>query len=488
MKKIILHFVPAILCLVSCLWGYGQKKPEKKHNIKVKVDYTLNKPGDTLTLYFKPHESIKFLQMAIVDQNGICSFDMEQEFEFGSISIEKYKAHKKNDHRMIANQLYWEKGDEIMLKVEDNQLLNDYESNALFTGPGSEKYNLQYAIRKELRKIYDEALTTETKKWTDTDSLQYLETKEYRLISVLNTKKEMITAVVYDVLKTDILMSRYEPIIENLTYLKLNNAKESAEKRKELLDSIHRLLLPVKQFPVVAEAMAASQKFQKFIGGLFYVTALLKNNKPILKESIVEVSNHFSGIQKESILISLLQQYGITSDQKEFPLLKNTVKTFPYNLLLEKFLQQTCRNLAGYTFLDTSGYKVDLKKYRGKYLLIDFWYIGCGGCLRYYQNTLSHIEEEFKDDPRFAVVSISADRDFNRWKKSIPLNRYTNERVINLNTGPLAYRHKFAEDIGIDIYPFVLLVDPNGNILEYNNITLRTTTELLRNTLNKYLN
>ncbi|MGE8426304.1 MAG: TlpA family protein disulfide reductase [Sphingobacterium sp.] len=488
MKKKKIYIATSILCFVQCLCGYGQNKPEKKHSIKVKVDYTLNKPGDTLTLYFKPHESIKVLQMAIVDQNGICSFDLEQEFAFGSISVEKYKAHKKNDNKMIANQLYWEKGDEIMLKVKDNQLLNDYESNALFTGPGSAKYNLQYALRKELRKIYEKALTTETKKWTASDSLKYLEQMEYRLISVLNTEKQKITPFVYDVLKTDILMIRYEPQIENLTYLKFKNAQKSSEKRQHLLDSIHRMLLPVQQFPVAAEAMAGSQKFQKLTGALFYVTALLNNNKPILKESIDEVSKYFSGIQKESILISLSQQYGLTSDQKELHLLKNTVKTLPYKLLLEKFLQQTFRNVAGYTFLDTSGNKVDLKKYRGKYLLIDFWYIGCGGCMRYYQNTLSRIEEEFKGDPRFTVVSISADRDFNRWKKSIPLNRYTNEHVINVNTGPLAYRHKFAEDIGIDIYPFVLLVDPNGNILEYNNISLRTTTELLRKTLNKYLN
>lgn len=488
MKKIIIYIVTAILCLAHCLCGYGQNKLVKKYSIKVKVDYALNKPGDTLTLYFKPHESIKLLQMAIVDQNGICSFDMEQEFAFGSISIEKYKAHKKNDNKMIANQLYWEKGDEIMLKVKDNELLNDYESNAFFTGPGSAKYNLQYALRKELRKIYEEALTTETKKWTAADSLQYLKQMEYRLISVLNTGKQKITPFVYDVLKTDILMIRYEPKIENLTYLRFENAKKNPENRQQLIDSIHRMLLPVKQFPVAAEAMAASQKFQKSTGAIFYITTLLRNNKPILKESIDEVSNHFSGILKESILLSLLKRYGLTSDQKELPILKNTVKTFPYKLLLEKFLQQNFRNIAGYTFLDTSGNNVDLKKYRGKYLLIDFWYIGCGGCLRYYQNTLSHIEEEFKDDPRFAVISISADRDFDRWKKSIPLNRYTNEHVINLNTGPLAYRHKFAEDVGFNIYPFVILVDPKGNIVECNTNAISTTTELLRKTMNKYLN
>ncbi|MGJ1435672.1 TlpA family protein disulfide reductase [Sphingobacterium siyangense] len=484
MKKIYVYL--SWICLSLYLTnGFAQNSEHQKYKVNIKVNYPLNKPGDSLTMFFYPHESVRLQQIAVVDKNGFCSFDLEQEYPFGFFTIDKFKVHKHNDNRGLVYQVYWEKGDNIFIHIKDNPTINDYETGTVFSGQGAEKYTLQYKLRKELNSIYEEV---QTKNLISTDSLKYIEQLEARLTKVLNASKNRIAPFIYDVIKTDILMTRYESKIENLTYFKLEYAKGSKIRRMQLTDSIHKMFTTIKQFPVSAEGMAASKVFQKSIGGLYFATALLNNNPPDLTASLDNLDAYFPGIQKESILISFLQKAGFTKDQKELYRIKKTESTFPYNRLFDRFLQLNDRNVLGYTFLDTLGNKVDLRKYAGKYLLIDFWYIGCGGCGVYYLNTLSKIEEEFKNDDRFAVVSISSDPNFNKWKKSIPLNRYTNEQVINLNTGPAGFRHKFAEEIGINIYPFVLLVDPKGNIIEYNTNSIRTTTELLRKTLNKYLN
>ncbi|MCS4165173.1 thioredoxin-like domain-containing protein [Sphingobacterium sp. BIGb0116] len=484
MKKTLLYLIATLFLSLFIILGFAQNISAKKYRIKLKIDYELNQPGDSVTLLFNPQEALTMQQIAIVDSSGICSFDLEQEFPFGKFSIEKFKKHKRNDHRMIVYKLYWEAGDDITFKIKDNLIVNDYSTNLIISGPGAEKYKLQYSLRKELETIYQEA---QTKNSVSADSLKYLEQLEYQLYSVLNKSKDKINPFLYDVLKTDILMVRYDPIIDNYISFRLGYAKESPEKRNQHIDTIHKVLTNIKKFPVSDSAIAASGRFQRAFGELFYSTALLKNNPPDLKTSLREIVHYFPGVQKESGLLSLLKQYGLTKNQTELVEIKKSVKTFPYNAILNKLLVQKRRNVYGYTFMDTSRNLIDLNQYKGKYLLIDFWYTGCGACAVYYQNTLSKIEEEFKDHSKFAAVSISADRDFNKWLKSIPINRYTNTDAINLNTGLLGNKHQFAEDIGQWKYPFIILVDPDGNIVEYDTNSISTTKELLRETLKKYL-
>jgi len=484
MKKTLLYFITTLILSLYIILGFAQNNSNEKYRIKLKVDYELNQPGDSLTLLFYPQEALTLQQIGIVDSSGMCSFDVGQEFPFGKFSIEKFKKHKRNDNRMIVYKLYWEAGDDITIKIKDNSIINDYSTNLNISGRGAEKYMLQNKLRQELESIYEEA---QTKNIVSADSLKYLNQLEHRLCSVLDNAKNRISPFLYDVLKTDILMVRYDPIIDNYLSFRLDYAKESPDKRNQHINSIHKLLTQIKKFPVSDKAMAASGRFQRAFGELFFATALLRNNPPDLKASLSEIVHYFPGVQKESGMLSLLKQYGLTKNQTELAEIKKSVMTFPYNAILNKLLVQKRRNVYGYTFMDTSRNLIDLEKYKGKYLLIDFWYTGCGGCAVYYQNALSKIEEEFKDHPKFAVVSISADRDFEKWIKSIPINRYTNTHAINLNTGLLGNKHKFSEDIGQWKYPFIILVDPNGNIVEYDTNSIRTTKELLRETLKKYL-
>lgn len=483
MKKTILYSIATLFLCLPMILGFAQNN-SKKYRIKLKVDYELNQPGDSVTLTFFPHGTLKFRKIAIVDKEGSCTFDLEQEFSFGQITIENFKKHARNDHRLLVRDLYWEAGDDITIKIKGSQILNDYESKTIFSGSGAEKYTLQYKLRQELAAIYREA---GTKLSIATDSLKYLEQLEHRLCSVIDNAKNSLSPFLYEVLKTDFFMVRHEPIIDNYIYFQLDYAKGSPEKRNHHIHTIHNVLSQIKKFPVSDSAMAASRRFQWAFGELFFATAILKNNPPDLKTSLNEIGQYFPGVQKESGLLSLLREYGLTKNQKELPEIKKIVKTYPYNKILSKLLVQKGRNVYGYSFMDTSRNLIDLEQFKGKYLLIDFWFTGCGGCATYYQNTLSKIEEEFKDHPKFAVVSISADRDFNKWVKSIPINRYTNTHAINLNTGLLGNKHQFAQAIGQWKYPFIILVDPDGNIVEYDTNSIRTTKELLRKTLLKYL-
>ncbi|MOA40901.1 hypothetical protein D3C78_1628180 [compost metagenome] len=67
------------------------------------------------------------------------------------------------------------------------------------------------------------------------------------------------------------------------------------------------------------------------------------------------------------------------------------------------------------------------------------------------------------------------------------MDLYTNSYAINLNAGPIGNNHKFYQDFGIFKNPLIILVDPDGNIIEFDTENIRTTKELLSATLKKYI-
>lgn len=488
MKKIL--FVLTILTLVFFSKENGwAETSQKTYHINIKVKFDLNKPGDTLALTFWPHFAIKLQQLSQVDSNGVCSFDMEQQFPFGTFSVEKFKAHSRNDHNRLIERVYWEAGDDLIVYIKKNAIINDYENCTTFSGKGSTKYTVQYKIRKEQQTIYDEQII-KTKSYDDpfTDTIPDMKPVEDRLISVLNQGRSAVSPFIYDILKTDIQFFSYVPAVEHLKLLLPSKyQKLPQDKREQLILFLKKHVLPLKKMNASQAAVAASSMFQHTYGNLYYAIALLKNNSPDLISTIEEVNSNLKGLQRQSIILSLIKTFGLIRQQKEVELLQKSVKAYPYNIVLNKLLQQTSINLFDYTFIDTSGQNVALRKFKGKFLLIDFWYSGCGGCASYYKNVVSKIEEEFKNESKFAIVSISSDTKFDKWVKSIPLNRYTNKDAINLNTGPLGDKHKFCEEIGQQVFPFALLVDPKGNIIEYNTTEIKHSQKLLSATIRKYL-
>jgi peroxiredoxin len=122
-----------------------------------------------------------------------------------------------------------------------------------------------------------------------------------------------------------------------------------------------------------------------------------------------------------------------------------------------------------FAFTDTAGNVVHLADLKGKLLLIDIWYTGCGGCAGFYQHVLSRVESLFKDSKALAFVSISADRDATVWKKSIYSGRYSSAAVVNLYTNGIGYYHELFTYYNLFAFPTTFLLDANGKMLRFFN-------------------
>jgi thiol-disulfide isomerase/thioredoxin len=117
---------------------------------------------------------------------------------------------------------------------------------------------------------------------------------------------------------------------------------------------------------------------------------------------------------------------------------------------------------------DLEGKAYDLTQLDGKAVVVSFWITGCRFCMRYYQNTLKEVYEQWSDRDEVVFVSVNADPNPRNWKESVASELYSHPEMIQLHqdagSGILA-------DLRISTFPQKLLITPDQKIL------LLTTTQ-----------
>lgn len=113
-----------------------------------------------------------------------------------------------------------------------------------------------------------------------------------------------------------------------------------------------------------------------------------------------------------------------------------------------------------FSLADSSGTIHRLSDYKGKVVVMDFWYTGCGNC-RAIQPNLRKVERDFLGKP-VVFLSINVDKDRSKWVKSVRTGNYTSEYTVNLYTGGAGVNGEVVKHYGITGYPTVLLLNSKG--------------------------
>jgi len=113
---------------------------------------------------------------------------------------------------------------------------------------------------------------------------------------------------------------------------------------------------------------------------------------------------------------------------------------------------------------DTLGIYHALRDYRGKILVIDFWYNGCYGCIQLAKQ-MHPIIQEFSQNNDVKFLAISIDKTRKSWLSGIRQGLYTSPGQINLYTEGLGHEHPMIRHYNFTTYPQLIIVDRKGNII-----------------------
>lgn len=105
--------------------------------------------------------------------------------------------------------------------------------------------------------------------------------------------------------------------------------------------------------------------------------------------------------------------------------------------------------------------KMSLSDLRGKVVLLDFWASWCGPCRR-ENPTVVALYEKYKDKG-FTVMSVSLDKDGEKWKQAIEQDKLSwPYHVSDLK----AWSSEAAKKYQVKGIPFTVLIDKEGKIID----------------------
>ena len=455
--------------------------------ISGRIDTTLMKEYATNELVIKSRYTANFYSRSeqittIITREGFFKIRFKPENQFVYLSFELlYKGNDSGKLGLYANisqySRPWLQEQNEMYLFENGDIINftlGTKGNILFKGKGSEKLNCQfqmYMIEPLSAGFVYRAVDYNNngemlKKLILQDSLIDLGIKQR--ITILNSYKKQLDIITYKLLYLD--------AIGSATYIPLSNITGNCylfPEEVNHLQKYYNIYLKKNQLPLIdsnyiaESAYYADMLFEKEFN---YFRLNSKNKFYSKGDSFKEIYNqlklHYSGKLRDKLLYICFEKLNKYYSNESLPFVEDALKIMKneiYITLLKKFAEKE-DHLYPFELPDDKGYQHKLSDFRGKVLIIDFWFTGCSACA--ILNTfMTPIISKFKNNRNVQFISICVDQNKNMWLNSLNTGKYTTKNELNLYTNSLGQQHPMIQFHNLIGFPRQLIIGKKGEII-----------------------
>jgi thiol-disulfide isomerase/thioredoxin len=353
-----------------------------------------------------------------------------------------------SSYHQPTRSLYAEEGAEEYYGKYINQYLLH------FTGKGSAKYSWQFIEKRN--------------KYLDKNGL----------LNLLEEYKQHISSTSYDIFRANILGYYYWGELRGIS-----SKVKSARAKTEPFDSVD-IVKQLKRFDSVKfqeKTISYSYKYQEYLLDKYTFDAVLYMKKdPLYVFNKIQQSKTVE--LKDKLMLTYVVSKFITPISGLVPLALKRIKNPEYREIVLEYnnILKPGALAANFSLPDVNGNLVSLNEFKGKVVLMDFWYTGCPGCILYYQHVLKAVEDKFKDNKDVVFITISIDKNVEKWGKGIQTSSdaknteiYTSGHAINLWTNGMGADHPVIADYKVASYPRPILIDRDGKIFSSDDKELR---------------
>jgi thiol-disulfide isomerase/thioredoxin len=296
-------------------------------------------------------------------------------------------------------------------------------------------------------------------------------------LALVDHYKSSLSQPTSDLMKADIKAKALFPLLTNwLSHYRTALKDKDALSQKRLLKEY----LDCNKFNLIDGSSAIlfqSRYYTKFIMAKVKIDYLVDNHE-------FNYSGYFNKIKEmpeKLIRDKMMVSFFYLDDNKGGEIFGNllkeallTVENDECRNKLSEFKKVSVGNKAfNFSLQDEVGKLVKLSDFKGKIVFIDFWFTGCGACKSYYSEVLSKVERNYEHNAEVKFITICVDLDKKKWLASLKSGMYTSEKALNLFTNGEGNKHEIVRFYNINGYPKPMIIDRNGNILNFKGNLLR---------------
>mgnify|MGYP001370482190 CR=1 FL=1 len=502
------YFVKSSFCLLilllNCERGKSQNnyEPKKSNAIHFEIKADNRMFGDTMILQIYENTLGNGLDefipskdfYAVSAKEDVYKFDISLSGTTGYLCL-KNKNLISNSAIDILKFYFFESGDSISIFIKkDSKYLTEinktynrwsdlyFESYYLlenyslyFHGVGSDKYKCRYEADRLSSAIFGNGRVFDNNGNFVNNSFYDLAQKQS--LSVLEKYRSKISRFSYGVMLADFISKYYNDWLSNFIYdwKVLKEGSDHALQSKIRMNLISKLDFKMKnELNEVAKSQSA-----------FYALAIFKQYQVLFEVNgdanflYNKLKSQYKGLLRDKLLtIFILRELNKLPSSEQELVYYDARFTLSSDYCIS--ILQTHFNALGigkhaYNFAlpDMDGNIINLDDFKGKVIIIDFWFTGCSACRDLFSNSISKVEERYQNDSNVVFISISIDRDKVKWINSIKSQKYTSLNSVNLFTSGQGAENEIIKHYKIQAYPTLLLVDQYGKIFNSNSNRLR---------------
>ncbi len=191
-------------------------------------------------------------------------------------------------------------------------------------------------------------------------------------------------------------------------------------------------------------------------------TAIHKQTE--LKSLYQSVKNNSKGAVRDQVICYILARSNSTDLSDLITDALSYIKNVDFIKLLANIRSKIGVGQTAYNFslADTNNIMRSLSEFKGKTVVLDFWYTGCGNC-RLLMPIMKEVEIFFEGkNVQFITVSIDIERKM--WIQSIKSGKYTSPGMLNLFTNGFGEKNPSIINYNVQAYPTLIIIDSSGKI------------------------
>ncbi|TDQ79750.1 TlpA family protein disulfide reductase [Sphingobacterium yanglingense] len=355
--------------------------------------------------------------------------------------------------RVVAGNLI-ETNDRLVVEIIGNEL--KYSGYGSFKNSLADRFRVMSQLDMNKLKLNDPKIIKNEYEIQDGTTLLKIEQ--------LNSAKDSLSDILYSMMLADLIGENYNKTTYVTKYIRGGEMSPFIGALKKY--RIPRLIVQIKKKLLKSENAAFSSRFTASLVQEYMFNSFFKKGLPF---DYSQTFNHFlelpEGLLKERILFYLIYKNkrlndAILSIEKGRHHIHNPLFTEVLQALGKAYSKKT--SLQNYSLANVQGEKYNLSKLKGNVVVMDFWYTGCPACPEMVPH-LYKLEQRFQGES-VKFVSVSIDKDGDKWTKSVASGLYTTEEGLHLYTGGDGGTHPLIKDLFVTAYPTLLVFDKEGTI------------------------